>query len=323
MKFADLKNSLKEKISRVYLLEGDDAYFLQRAQGLLCGLIDKNFQDFNLSVFYDNYKMDDVLKACMCFPYFSKRRVVVAFEYYGKTEYKSFLNYIENSNEDTVLVIINSKKSDLKVLEKIVFVDCNREDAATLKGWIPKIAASYKAVISSEAVDLLIEYCRSDMARINTEIKKLSDYKKDIDAAAVSLMVYKDMDFQVYELNDAICKNDNFSALNILESLLEKNDNSYISLILVTIFNVYKRMYFIKLSELSDGEISGLLKIKEYAVKILKRQAAKYTVKFLQTALCVISEFESGFKSGKMSANIALRQIVFKLLGKENVADAK
>lgn len=304
-------------------MEGDDAYFLQRAQSMLCGLIEKDFRDFNLSIFYDNYKIDDVLKACLCLPYFSLRRVVVIFEYYGKAENKNFLNYINNPNTDTVLVIVNYKKSDLKRIEKIVFVDCNKEEPSTLKSWIPKIAANYNAQISGDAVNLLIEYCNLDMARINNEIKKLSDFSAVIDAEAVRLMVYKDVDYQVFELTDAIYKNDNFSALNILESLLEKNDSSYISLILVTIFNAFKRMYYIKISAITDIEISALLNIKEYAVKVLRRQSAKYTIQFLQNALKSISIFESGFKSGKISAIIALRQIIFNLLDKEKVIDAE
>lgn len=323
MKFSGLKNSLKEKIGNVYLLEGDDAYFLQRAQNMLISLIDKDFKDFNLNIFYENYKITDVLKACLSLPYFSNRRVVVIFEYYSKWEYNAFLSYIENPSPETVLVIVNSKKSELKLLEKIIYVDCNREDAVTLKSWIPKIASNYNAQIGEEAVNLLIEYCRFDMARINTEIKKLSDFSKVIDSSAVNLMVYKDVDFQVYELTDAIGKDNNFLALNILESLLEKNDNSYISLILVTIFNAFKRMYYIKLSSYNDVELSGCLKIKEYAVKILRKQAAKYTIKFLQDILEVISGFEAGFKSGKINANIALRQIIFNLLNKEKKIDAK
>jgi len=318
MKFSELKNSLKEKVNNAYLLEGDDSYFLERAKDMLCGIVN-DFKDFNINLFYENYKIGDVVSAALNFPLMSKNRVVVMTEYYGKTEYKTFLSYIDNPNPGAVLVIVNSKPSDLKSLKNIVYVDCSKEDLITLAKWVPKLVANYSAVISAEAINLLIEYCLFDMARLDTDIKKLASFTKNIDIETVNLMVHKDVDFQVYELTDAICKENNFLALNILESLLEKNDASYISLILVTIFNAFKRMYFIKQSNLSDAEISKLLKIKEYAVKIARRQAAKYSEKFLQNALQTISDFESGFKSGKINAETALKQIIFKLLDKETL----
>lgn len=327
MKFSELKNSLKENIENVYLVEGEDAYFRERALNMLLKVIPSDLLDFNINYFYENYKISEVCDSCLCLPFISQKRIVVVFDYYPKSseyEKSALAKYVLDPNISTILIIINSKKSELFSKKNITYIDCGKEELAVLFKWVPAMFKAENAEIDSDAVRLLIEYCLCDMSRINTEIKKLAAYcnGEKIDAGTVKQLVSVDTDFQVYELTDAIAKKNGTLALEILESLLEKNDISYISLVLMTLYSAYKRMYLIKSSNYKDIEIANIFKIKEYAVKMLRRQSLSFSAEYLQSSLKLIAKADENFKSGKMNINMAIKFVVFNLLeGEQNGKD--
>lgn len=319
MKFSELKSSIKENIYNIYLIEGEDGYFRERALNMLCQIVPKGLFDLNVNYFYESHKISEILNSCMCLPFISDKRIVVVFDYYPKAAECGegiFADYLNNPSPQTVLIIINSQKSELINRKNIAYVNCNKEEMPVLNKWVPLMVKSEGGEIDNDAANLLIEYCLLDMSRINTEIKKLVSYcgGKKIDIDAVNLMVAKDADFQVYELTDAIAKKNGTLALKILESLLEKNDAGYISLILITLYSAYKRMFLIISSNYKDAEIAGYFKIKEYAVKMLRRQSLNFSANYLLTSLELIAKADEDFKSGKMNVNTAIRFVVFHLL---------
>lgn len=321
MKFSELKQSLKENIFNVYLIEGEDAYFRERALDMLLKIVPE-FIDLNTNYFYERYTAEDIFSACMSLPFMSEKRIVVVFDYYPKIselDKSALAGYISNPNFSTILIFVNSKKSELVNKKNIVLIDCKKEEHGVLFKWVQTIFKTLNADIDEAAVKLLIEYCLLDMSRINTEIEKLAAFSVGgkIDSDMVKLMVSKDTDFQVYELTDAIAKRNGESALEILESLIEKNDASYISLILMTLYSAYKRMFFIKSSNYKDLELANFFKIKEYAVKMLRKQAANFSLEYLRNSVELIAKADENYKTGKMNVNLAVKFVVFSLILRE------
>ena len=316
MKFADFKSSLNKKVESIYLIEGEDAYFRSRAVSLIKNIVPDSLIDLNINYFLENYKAQDIIESCICMPFMSDYRVVIVYEYYPKaSDYdKNLKKYFDDPNPQTILVFVNSKKSELSD-KQLVLIDCNKEDQHVLNKWVNVMFKNEGVNVDNAAVNLLIEYCLHDMARINTEIKKLCAYAQGstVDIMTVELLVKKDTDFQIYELTDAISKKDATLALNILESLLEKNDVSYINLVLMSLYSAYKRMFLIKTTNLSDLELSNLFKIKEYAVKMLRRQTVNFDKDYLEASVKLIAKTESDFKTGNMNVNLAIRFIVYNL----------
>ena len=84
MKFKELKRSLFSSVERIYLVSGEDAFFVSYALKLIC---DKCLSepDLNLTVF-DGQEVkgnpDKLISALVSYPFMSEKRVVAVKEYY-------------------------------------------------------------------------------------------------------------------------------------------------------------------------------------------------------------------------------------------------
>ena len=167
----------------------------------------------------------------------------------------------------------------------------------------------------------LCEYCRCDMSRISGEIEKLFSYCEGnkVTLQDVENLVAKDLEYQVYELSNELTLRNSGKAFGILNSLLEKNDVGFISMILVTLYNYFKRIYIIKDSSESDKVLSSYLGVKEFAVKMSRKQAAAISKENLKFIIALCQQIDTDFKSGKINAETAIHFLVLSitdLLGK-------
>ena len=84
MKFKELKRSLIDGVERIYLVTGDDAFFVAHSVKLIC---DKCLSqpELNLTNF-DGQDVkgnpDKLISALVSYPFMSEKRVVIVKEYY-------------------------------------------------------------------------------------------------------------------------------------------------------------------------------------------------------------------------------------------------
>ena len=81
--FATLSKEIKGGSFRnIYVLQGEEAYFIDRLQELIIETaLDEDQRDFNLSVFYgNNANVREVISTCQQYPTFAERKVVVVRE---------------------------------------------------------------------------------------------------------------------------------------------------------------------------------------------------------------------------------------------------
>ena len=73
-------------------------------------------------------------------------------------------------------------------------------------------------------------------------------------------------------------------------------------------------MLYSALSPLSDGEVAKHLKIKEFAVKMARRQAKAFSVKRLKEIVDTLALYDEKFKQGYVEQNSAVWNSVFNVL---------
>ena len=201
-------------------------------------------------------------------------------------------------------------------MSEITTIDCSKIDAKTISAFVKNVLAKNEIQSSEEAIDKLIMFCGSDMARITNELEKLTAYVFDTKVLTTEIVeefVVQDKEYQIYELAEFIAKQDAENAINLVESFTVKAGSAF--LIMSPLFNNYRRALFVSINkDKTTSELANLLGVKEFAIKMLKNQVTCFSPKQLKQIVDMIADYERKIKVGEMKENIAIKTIVFNIL---------
>ncbi|MBO4251534.1 MAG: DNA polymerase III subunit delta [Clostridia bacterium] len=314
----ELKKTLNSgEISSVYLIEGPDAYFRSFAlETLETALIDE--PSLNIAVFDGgNYNGGDLFAMLTAVPFLSERRMVVIKEFYPKADaLKGGIGeFLSSPNPKSVFVIVNENTCEtLKKYNSVCVVSCNIADTALVVRWIKSTAGSAGVRISDALAEKVAEYCKNDMTRIKTETEKLIAYADggEITEEAVELLVSRDTEYKIYEMTDYIAKRKFDMAIRVVSDMLGKGETE--GRIISAVYNYFRRLLFVAISDRSNAETAELLGIKEYAVRKTKEQAAAFRVLAIKNAVDRLGDADYAVKSGRADADELLWINLFKIM---------
>ena len=310
MKFKELKKSLTLKVEPIYLVSGEDAFFLERSFSLISDACLKE-PSINLTVFGGEEvkeNAENFLRALTSYPFLSEKRVVAVKEYYPtQSEFKEIKGYFSSPMETTVLIVLNSSPSEILSKQTgVCFVDCSKGDYSLLSGWITHEAKKYEVSFTQGAINRLIDACNSDMTKISRETEKLIAYaeeSKQVTEDDVFLLTVKDEEYKLYEAVDLIAKKDKDRAYRILSDMIEGGDGQRL---FVALYNHFRRLLYASIGGGTSGDIAKSLKVKEYAMRKAKEQSTRFSPKRLKTIVEKLGEYDLAFKSGTVSQDNAL-----------------
>ena len=82
----------------------------------------------------------------------------------------------------------------------------------------------------------------------------------------------------------------------------------------VSLYYHYRRMLYSAISKESDAEVAKYLKVKEFAVKMARRQAKAYPIKRLKEIVDSLALYDEKFKQGYVEQSSAVWNSVFNVL---------
>ena len=289
-----------------YILTGDDSFVVKSAVNMF-SVFTGEFRDLNFTYFNKDASISEVIAALLTPPMFSEYRVVCVNDYTG--DLKQIKEYLKNPSSTSVLLFTGALTPNFNgIIPLCEIVDCNRLEKSYLEGWVVRKAASQKISVSQKAASLLVEYCNRDMNSVYNELVKLMDYAEGaIDESDVKELVSPQIEYKVFELSEAIAEKNADKAVELVNLMLAEN-NSSVSL-MGMLFNHFRRLLFVSLNPKSDT-LSSDLKVKEYAVKVALRQAAKFSPRRLKAVFDRLNSLDAGVKAGKISDKIALMEFV-------------
>ena len=235
--------------------------------------------DFNLQVFAgDDIDISACVQACNMLPMMDERRVVYvnASIKCNVTNVNALKGYLQNPNPTTIFIVNageNTKEFE-PYKSQFEIVDCNKITENVVNTFVVSELNKYGKTISTSALKLLFGYTNGDMSRIDNEIVKLVSYVGDninVTENDVKEIVTKSVDFQIYELTEALAKKNSIKVYEILDVLKAKKD-SYRTLISL-IYNHFRRLFHVSITKSNRSELSSLLGVKEFAVSKLSEQA--------------------------------------------------
>lgn len=321
MKYIELKNNLKNKLENSYLISGDDRYLCFDALKKIEESVQVQFKDMNSVVLNgETITAKDIVEAANIYPFADNYRLVVVKNFAptkSKDEYKIIQNYLLNPLVSTIIVFFNIDNADFyKGMKNLTTIDCSKISAKVISSYIKNILAKNEIGASDEAIDSLILFCNNDMSKITNELEKLVAYAMDtrvITIDTVKKFVVQDKEYQVYELAEFIAKNDAESAIKLVDSFMVKSGAGF--QVLTPLYNNYRRALFVSLNkDKTLSELSNLLGVKEFAIRMLKNQVEIFNPKDLKKIVDMIAEYDKKIKNGEMKEAIAIKTVVFNIL---------
>ncbi|MCL2176909.1 MAG: hypothetical protein FWB72_03030 [Firmicutes bacterium] len=327
-------------VGSVYVVAGDDGNLVSLCVSVFVKQVGGEFSELNVAYLdgKGSGKLDAgcIIASLEGLPFGDGFKLVIIENFSPSKECKAQLKkYFENPNPLSVAVFVYGKDSgkDLKqALDgKYILVDCSKLDTNTLaKNEILKFERAGIA-LQSDAAIALVTYCANDSGRIQLEREKLilmftsvggldcvskqketkgevakdkatkervAKEKVEITVADIDNLVKKDLEFAIFEITNNIASGNKQLLIEQTRHLVQDNASptSFLSLV----YNYFRRLYIVKVSSATSAELAKALGIKEFAVRMLKQNASKFSEASIKQCMRVCAGAELDFKSGRI-----------------------
>lgn len=217
----------QQKYAPVYLLDGEEPYYIDRILEALSALISDEEKDFNLITFYGKEtNCQEVINAARQFPMFGERMLVFLREASQIKGLNELTTYIESPQASTILVIDHrSKKVDgrsklPKLAEKKgVYFTSSKLKETQIPEWITAFCKKNDSRIEPNEAQVLAAYLGDDLQKIVNELQKIwinKEEGKDITAEKIEKYIGINREYNLLELPATLFENNQIRLANML-----------------------------------------------------------------------------------------------------------
>ena len=295
---SDWKNKLYKPL---YWLEGEEDYYIDIVMDYAeHHILPESEAGFNLTVFYGkDANWSDVVNACMRYPMFAEKQVVLLKEAQQMRDIDKLEPYIENPLASTIFVVSYKEKT---LDKRTKLYKCLKKDGEIfnsekirdykLAEWITVYLQSKQITASSKVVMLLVEHIGNDLSRITNEIEKVMvnlGNKKTITEDDIEKYIGVSKEYNVFELQDAIGKKDLGKAIRIIQYFEGNPKLAPIQMILPALYGFFSRLYTIYgMADKSEAAIRSLFFNNPFATKQAMETAKLYGYAGIEKALLLL-----------------------------------
>ncbi|MCM1021200.1 MAG: DNA polymerase III subunit delta [Muribaculum sp.] len=265
--FAALRRQIKtEQPQRVYLLHGEEGYYIDALAETFEELIPEADRDFNLYIFYaPETDMNTVVDTCRRYPMMADYQVVIVKECQSVTanDLNKLVPYMSSVSPSTVLVLCSrGAKCKSKELEKAVSAAGIVFESAKLRNVSEAIAGFVKEKglnIEPKGLAMLADYVGSDLSRIYNEIDKLTVALPQgamITPEVIEKHIGMSKDFNNFELVKAMSERDAAMAFRIADYFKANPKNNPFVLTISMLWTFYSNLLLLLYSK--DKSEAGL-----------------------------------------------------------------
>lgn len=335
--FAALSADLRaRRFAPIYILMGEEAYYLDRAVELLeQNVVDEADRDFNSYTYYGADTQPDVVVAtAQQLPMMAERQLVVLKEAQAMLRAKQQLDklagYASRPNPQTVLAIVykgdslGATSKLMKAVAKtggVVFVS-NRLRENQMAGAAIGYAKEKGLSIDEKAATMLASFVGDDMSRLTGEIDKLAVAlpagTRAIDAAAVEANIGISKDYNIYEMTSAVALRDFARAMKIADHF-GRNPKTYpVQATIGALFNLFSKVAVVLWStDRSEAAMMRALQARStWALRDVKAALRAYSPVQIVRAVHTLRDADGKSKGigGTLNDAELLRELVFNLM---------
>ncbi len=306
-----------------YLLEASDHLLIQKE---INNIIAKEKFENQYQVSYDleEVPLANALEDLDTYSLLSDKKVIIIKNILATTvenEIKHLLKYLENYNSNNLLILtcdkLDSKSfaKKLKASKNIKYQKIEIDD----RNYIINKLKNYK--IDNEAISYLLELCKGDITKIDTECEKLIFYKIDSkeitkeDIKKIAIEKLGESNDILFSFVNAIINKDKKKSLSLYEQLKKYAvDSSSIIGLMASQMKLISQIKVLKEQNLNNIEIQQQLQLKSiYQVKKLSEYIYLYTLKEIGEFFNKLADIDYQIKTGRVDGNIAIELLIINL----------
>lgn len=315
----------RQGVNPLYLLVGEESFLIQEAIDVIKrSALQNGPSDFNSDVFYcPEDKAENVRDTVEMLPMMCPRRLVIYKDVHllKDKDWDQLMPVLESPVETTCFVLVapkldKRKKFFKKVLQTGIVAELKRPFDNQIPMWIDYIVGKKGLSVEPEARALIQQFVGSNLAEIQSEIGKIHVYlgeKKVIQSDDVLKVISRSKIESVFDLANAIGKNDRAQALTCLANLLEHGQSEVGALALIS-------RHIRILSILREGTRAGLggarlsakAGIPNFFLPEYMGQAKVWTEKKIHRTIHALEETDKALKSSPISSHIWLENFIIK-----------
>jgi DNA polymerase-3 subunit delta len=321
----------KKNFKPIYWLEGEEDYYIDLVvQFAEHHILSEAEAGFNLSVFYGkDAAWSDVVNACMRYPMFSDKQVVLLKEAQHMKDIEKLEGYLENPLPSTIFIVgykegnLDKRRKVYKTIQKNGEVfNSEKVKEYRLAEWISTYIKTIGYTLTPKAIALLAEHLGNDLSRIVNEIEKLTmnlGQRTAINEDDIEKYVGISKEYNTFELQDAISKKDLSKAFKIIQYFEGNPKSAPIHMILPALYGYFSKLYTVfSMSDQSENGIKSLFYNNMFAAKDAMATTKRYGYEGVERTLLLLHEYNLksvGVNSYNTTDAALLKELVVKIMG--------
>ena len=307
-----------------FLLESSDGIVLDKKIDKI--ISSTNFSNASKSSYdIEEKDLSDALEDLDTYSFLNDKKVIIIknpFCNYNEKKFNHLLKYIDNPNPDNLLILVceklDSRLTATKKLKSNKNIEILKLEVNPYQ-YVKEVLKGYK--IEENTINLLVEKCKSDITRLDSECNKLMLYKdnsKEITNTDVSNMVIEKLGESsevLFSFVNSLLSKDTTNSFKYYKDLSRYNIDSNSIIGLVT--SQTRLIYQVKTladKGLSNELIKDTLGVKSvFQIKKIKNYIYQYSYKELANLISSLALVDLNIKSGKLDSNMAIDMLLINM----------
>jgi DNA polymerase-3 subunit delta len=271
MEFQEIcKNIKNRKFAPVYLLMGEEPFFIDQITDLLIKqVVPETERDFNQIILYgSDTNAINIIETARRFPMMSEHQLVVVREAQQIRDIDTLAHYVKNPMKSTVLVInykdkFDKRKSLAVATDKMgILFESKKIPDYKMPAFIGSFLKERSTDIDSKAAQMLSDFLGNDLSRLSKELDKLAillaeNKQKKITPELVEQNIGISKEYNNFELLKAIASKDILKANRIIQYFENNPKNNPLQMTLSVLFNYFSNLLICQYSK--DRSENGIM----------------------------------------------------------------
>ena len=330
-----LKDIRNKRIAPVYLIHGDEPFFLDRIadelEKVVVPVAERGFNQFML--FGKDADVGAVLNSARRYPFMAERQLVLVKEAQqlngikDKSGQHLLESYAMEPLGSTVLAIfhhepLDERKGWVKAFaSKGVLLGIKKLYDSKLVDWVGDYCRGRGAKISPKACQMLVESIGNDLKRMAGEFDKILlnlRVDEEISAATVERLVGISKEYNVFELQKALAQRDVVKANRIVDYFGHNAKDNPAVMVLAQLYQYFSRVVMVQHSkDQSERGLAPVLGVNPFFVKDYLTAARAYPLVKVADIIHLIRRADAqskGIDTPTMTDGDILKELVFGIL---------
>ena len=324
-----VKDINNKSLKPIYLLHGNEGYFIDRIVDALENVLTPDEKAFNQTIVYGkDTEITELINMCKRFPMMAPYQVIIVKEAQHLKRIEELKHYVKNFVPTTILVIshkeksVDKRKAFVKDLAKVGEVfESKQLYENQIPSLISKLVEEKGKKIDIKSSHLLVEFVGNDLSKLFNEIDKLLITLPKVQATITPEHIEKNIgyskDFNVFELQKAIGQKDVLKA-NRIVNYFESNPKHSINEVIPSLFKYFQNIFKLHyLKDKSKQSIASTLRINPFFAGEYITVSRNYNIRKTVHAIEVLRDYDLkskgvGYAGG--NADSLLKEMIFKIL---------